>query len=90
MMSAAPLACSFDVNNVSKCSRAAAQIDSPVHLCQCPVDLGQFPDNAIPDHDVTLRTPYVLHPSWQTEGRTFLIMDEGQHTRETHLCVRSY
>ena len=40
-----------------------------------------FEYDAIPDHDVTLRTPYVLHPSWQTEGRTFLIMDEGQHMR---------
>ena len=30
--------------------------------------------DAIPDHDVTLRTPYVLHPSWQTERRTFFIL----------------
>ena len=35
--------------------------------------------DAVPDHDVTLRTPCLLHPSWQTEKRTILIMEEGQY-----------
>ena len=46
--------------------------------------------DAVPDHDVTLRTPCLLHPSWQTERRTILIMEEGQYKRETQLCVRSH
>ena len=46
--------------------------------------------DAVPDNDVTLRTPCLLHPSWQTERRTILIMEEGQYKRETQLCVRSH
>ena len=46
--------------------------------------------DAVPDHDVTLRTPCLLHPSWRTERRTILIMEEGQYKRETQLCVRSH
>ena len=46
--------------------------------------------DAVLDHDVTLRTPCLLHPSWQTERRTILIMEEGQYKRETQLCVRSH
>ena len=46
--------------------------------------------DAVPDHDVTLRTPCLLHPSWQTERRTILIMEEGQYKRETQLFVRSH
>ena len=46
--------------------------------------------DAIPEHEVTLRTPYLLHPNWNTERRTFLIMNKGQHKRETQLCVRFY
>ena len=39
----------------------------------------QTTSDAIPDQDVTLRTPSLLHPRWLTERRTFHIMDLGKY-----------
>ena len=43
--------------------------------------------DAIFDRDVTLRTPYLLHPSWQTERRTFFITDEGLYKTQCKIRV---